>query len=133
VIIGVAVADLTRQPFEAGLQAQNGERDGSTDSIHRKDGFRECANFVRLAMSRIQSIARSNFGGRHPVPSVALFTQVGPPAIVPLQRAPETFAAMRHKLFACAESDLVEDVRLKAISDWANDTRLTLHRHNETR
>ena len=29
---------------------------------------------VRLAMRRIQSIARSNFAGRHPVPSVALST-----------------------------------------------------------
>ena len=28
---------------------------------------------VRLAMSRIQAIARSNFTGRHPVPLVALY------------------------------------------------------------
>ena len=55
VIIGVAVADLTRQPFKAGVQAQSREFGGSADII-RKDSFRECANFVRLAMSRIQSM-----------------------------------------------------------------------------
>jgi len=56
-------------PFKAGVQAQqNSEFGGSSDIIHRKDGVRECANFVRPAMSRIQSIARSNFAGRHSVP-----------------------------------------------------------------
>jgi hypothetical protein len=64
------MADLTRQPFKAGVQTQSREFGGSADII-REDRFRECANFVRLAMSRIESIARSNFARRHPVPSVA--------------------------------------------------------------
>jgi hypothetical protein len=72
IIIG-ATADLVPQHFKVGLQAQQrGEFGGNPDIIHRKDSFRECANFVRPAMSRIQSIACSNFAGRHPVPSVAL-------------------------------------------------------------
>src|SRR5262252_1244427 len=47
---------------------------------------------VRLAMSRIQAIARSNFAGRHPVPPLALYIKVPPPPIVPLQRMPVTLA-----------------------------------------
>src|SRR5262249_38869036 len=61
-----AVGDLTRQPFKAGVQVQSREFGGSADII-RKNSIRECANFVRLAMSRIQSIARSYFPRRHRV------------------------------------------------------------------
>src|SRR6516164_9267438 len=59
---------------------------------------------ARLAMCRIKSIARSNFVGSHPVPSnsyrISLITALGSPC-----RAPAVLAAMRHKLFACAERD----------------------------
>jgi hypothetical protein len=75
VIIGIALGDLTRQPFKAGVQAQqDGEVVRISGVIHNVDSFRECANFMRHAMSRIQSIARFNLVGGHPVSSAALAT-----------------------------------------------------------
>ncbi len=52
--------------LQAGVQAQQiGGIVWISGVIHCRDGASECANFVRPAMSRIQSIARPNFAGRH--------------------------------------------------------------------
>jgi hypothetical protein len=75
VIIGIALDDLTPQPFKAGVKAQqDGEVVRISGVIRDRDNFGECANFMRPAMSRIQSTARTNFAGSHPTPTVALAT-----------------------------------------------------------
>jgi hypothetical protein len=55
VIIGIALDDLTPQPFKAGVKAQ---QDGEvvriiSGVIHDRDSAGKCANFMRPAMSRI--------------------------------------------------------------------------------
>src|SRR5215472_11935556 len=93
------------KPFQADVKAQhNSEFGGSSDIIHREDGFRECANFARPAMNRIKSIARCNLAGRHPVPSVALLQISRTSAHCSAAACTGAFAAMRHQLLARGRS-----------------------------
>src|SRR6516164_3795343 len=61
------------------LSAPPGRRDRTTERramqahLSQVTEMPDDSRAVRLAMSRIQAIARSNFAGRHPVPSVALY------------------------------------------------------------
>ena len=64
------------------------------------------ARAVRLAMSRIQSIARSNFAGRHHA-LISSFHISRTTAYCSLQCAPATLAAMRDELFAPRQTTAV--------------------------
>jgi len=63
-----AIASARRQ--SAATEQLSGER---CKHLSQMTEMPDDSRAVRLAMSRIQAIARSNFAGRHPVPSVALF------------------------------------------------------------
>jgi hypothetical protein len=67
------MANVASQHLKAGMK-ENGEVAWMSGVVHSWDSASECANFARLAMSRIQSMACANFTGSHPVPSVALAT-----------------------------------------------------------
>jgi hypothetical protein len=63
-----AIASARRQ--SAATEQLSGER---CKHLSQMTEMPDDSRAVRLAMSRIQAVARSDFAGRHPVPSVALY------------------------------------------------------------
>jgi hypothetical protein len=89
-----AIASARRQ--SAATEQLSGERcEHLSQMIEMPDEGRA----VRPAMSRIQSIARSNFAGRHRA-LISSFHISRTTAYCSLQCAPATLAAMRNELFA---------------------------------